>query len=407
VKVCLAATTFPRFAGDGQGAFIWELARAVRRHGVAVHVVALHSPGAKVQETIEEIEVTRPRYWWPEGAESLRKDGGGLPMTLRKYPLARLQLPFFLARYSAAIAQVARHCDLVHAHWTLSGGAALLGQVAHRKPLLVTVHGSDIFQVPRHPIGAPLTRAILNRVDRVTAVSHALKEATSALGIDPEKIEVISNGIDLTRFAPPSPDPRHEIGEAGAEQPKIILFAGFLIKRKGVRYLIEAMSLLMSSLVSLLPEGLPPYRLVIAGEGPEEDALRQQVAALGVADRVEFVGFQPQSAIAEWMRRARVFVLPSLEEGQGVVLLEALASGTPVIASDVDGMREVVAPEVGLRVPPADPPALTDALRQLLTEDDAWRRMSEAARQRAVTLYDWDKIGAQFVEVYRRVAAQI
>jgi glycosyltransferase involved in cell wall biosynthesis len=188
MKVCLAATTFPRYPGDGQGAFIWELARALRRAGVDVHVVALHTPGAKTHEVMDGICVTRPRYWWPEGAESLRREGGGLPMTLRKYPLARLQLPLFLARHSAAIGQVARRCDLVHAHWTLSGGAALLGRWAFRKPLLVTVHGSDIFQVPRHPAGAALTRAILKRADRVTAVSHALKRATSALGIAEEHI---------------------------------------------------------------------------------------------------------------------------------------------------------------------------------------------------------------------------
>lgn len=391
MRVCLAATTFPRFAGDGQGAFIWELARALQRNRVQVHVVALHSPGAKTHEIVEGIEITRPRYWWPEGAEALRKDGGGLPMTLRRYPLARLQLPVFLLRYSAEIARVARQCDLIHAHWTISGGAALLSRWTHHKPLLLTVHGSDIFQVPRHPIGAAVTRSILRRVQRVTAVSEALKEATSALGIDGEKIEVISNGIDLARFAPPSPDPRHAPGDERA----ILLFAGFLIKRKGVRYLVEALS--------LLPPDVPPHRLVIVGEGPEEDALREQVAALGLGDRVEFAGFQPQAVVGEWMRRAHVFVLPSLEEGQGVVLLEALASGTPVIASDVDGMREVVAPEVGLRVPPADPPALAVALQQMLTDGVAWRRMSEEARQRATELYDWDHIGAHFVALYRRM----
>ena len=390
----MAATTFPRFPGDGQGAFIWELARAVQRHGVEVHVVTLHSPGSKTHEVVEGISITRPRYWWPEAAESLRKEGGGLPLTLRKYPLARLQLPIFLARHSAMISQVARRCDLVHAHWTLSGGAALLGRWVYRKPTLVTVHGSDIFQVPRHPVGAALTRAILQRADRITAVSDALKQATRALGIGEEKIEVISNGIDLARFVPPMPDLRHAPGEV----ERIILFAGFLIKRKGVRYLIKALS--------LLPDDLPPYRLVIVGEGPEEEALRAQVAALGLAARVEFAGFQPQAVVGEWMRRARLFVLPSLEEGQGVVLLEALASATPVLASDVDGIREVVTPEVGVRVPSADPAALAHALQTLLVDDDAWQRMSMAARQRAVEQYDWAKISARFVELYTTVAAR-
>lgn len=394
MKVCIAATTFPRFAGDGQGAFIWELARAVQRLDVDVHVVALHTPGAKTYEVMEGIAVTRPRYWWPEEAESLRKDGGGLPMTLRKYPLARVQLPIFLARHGAAIAQVARQCDLVHAHWTISGGAALLGRWAYRKPLLVTVHGSDIFQIPRHPVGAWVTRAILNRVDRVTAVSNALKAATHQVGVPTERIEVISNGIDLRRFIPPTPDPRHAV-EVGQE--RIILFAGFLIKRKGVRYLLEALS--------LLSPDMPPFRAVIVGEGPEEDDLQALTDALGIRHCVEFVGFQPQAEVSRWMQRAHLFVLPSLEEGQGVVLLEALASGTPVVASDVDGIRDVVTPNVGHRVPAADPPALARAIEHVLMDGALWQQMSQQARLRAIEEYDWDKIGAQFVATYQALLA--
>ncbi|MCC6457426.1 MAG: glycosyltransferase [Caldilineaceae bacterium] len=388
----MVATTFPRWAGDGQGAFIWELARAVHRQGVEVQVVALHTPGAKTSEMIEGIAVARPRYWWPERDESLRKDGGGLPITLRKYPLARLQLPFFMARHSQVIAQHARHCDLVHAHWTLSGSAALLARPLHRKPVLVTVQGSDIFQVAKSGLGAWFTRRVLNSSDQVTALSHALKDAAIDAGARAEKIAIVPNGVDIHRFMPPQEEQRGQ----KAAQPPIILFTGFLIQRKGVRYLLEALA--------LLPAHLPRYRAVIVGEGPEEEALRAQVAALGLGDRVEFAGFQPQAAVSEWMRQAHVFVLPSLEEGQGVVLLEALASGTPVVASDVDGIRDVVVPEVGYRVPPADPAALAAALEQMLTIDAAgWQRLSQQARQCAVDLYDWDKIGARFVEIYRGI----
>lgn len=391
----MVATTFPRWAGDGQGAFIWELARAVQRQGVAVQVVALHAPGTKTMETIEGIGVARPRYWWPEGAESLRKDGGGLPITLRKYPLARVQLPVFMARHSQAIAHHARNCDLVHAHWTLSGAAALAGRWLHHKPVLVTVQGSDIFQMAKGRVGAWFTRSVLNGSDQVTALSHALKDAAVAAGASPEKIAIVPNGVDIQRFVPPPNDGRGQPTDA----ERIILFTGFLIQRKGVRYLLDALA--------LLPTDLPPYRVALVGEGPEEAALRAQVAALGLGSRVEFLGFQPQAVVSEWMRRAHLFVLPSLEEGQGVVLLEALASGTPVIASDVDGIRDVVVPEVGTRVPAADSAELAGALEKMLRADTAtWQRMSEAARARAVAVYDWDKIAARFVAIYEGMLAR-
>ncbi len=315
MRVCLVATTFPRWAGDGQGAFIWELACAVQRQGVVVQVVALHTPGSLCMETIEGIEIIRPRYWWPEEAESLRKDGGGLPITLRKYPLARLQLPFFMARHSQMIARYADKCDLVHAHWTLSGSAALLARPFHRKPVLVTVQGSDIFQVAKSGLGAWFTRSVLNSSDQVTALSHALKDSAIRAGAKPEKIAIVPNGVDIRRFVPP----QYEMRSDYSDQPPIILFAGFLIKRKGVRYLLDALA--------LLPLHSYRYRAVIVGEGPEEGVLREQMTALGLGDRVEFVGFQPQAVVSEWMRQARVFVLPSLEEGQGVVLLAGIGVG--------------------------------------------------------------------------------
>lgn len=393
MKVCMVATTFPRWEGDGQGAFIWELARAVKRQGVDVQVIALHTPGAKTFEVMDDIGVARPRYWWPEGAESLRKDGGGLPITLRKYPLARVQLPFFMARHTLAIAQYAQSCDVVHAHWTLSGSAALLGRVIHRKPVMVTIQGSDVFQGAKSKIGAWFTRSVLNGSTQVTALSHALKDAAVSAGTRPDKIVLVPNGVDIQRFTPPVEDARGRVGD----EPQILLFTGFLIKRKGVNDLIDALA--------RLPADVPRYRAVIVGEGPEESALRAQVDALGLREKVEFMGFQPQTVVQEWMRRARVFVLPSLEEGQGVVLLEALASGTPVVASDVDGIRDVITPDVGHRVPAQNPQALAVAIENMLRTDAAtWQEMSHAARKRAVEVYDWDKIAVRFVEIYTQLA---
>jgi glycosyltransferase involved in cell wall biosynthesis len=244
-------------------------------------------------------------------------------------------------------------------------------------------------------LGAWFTRSVLNRSNQVTALSHALKDAAVAAGANAAKIAIVPNGVDIQHFVPPQPDLR---GQESGEAP-IILFTGFLIQRKGVRYLLDALA--------LLPADLQHYRTVIVGEGPEEEALRSQVAALGLHERVKFVGFRPQAEVSEWMRGAHVFVLPSLEEGQGVVLLEALASGTPIVASDVDGIRDVVVPEVGYRVPAADPAALAAGLTQLLRGDRAtWQRMSLAARQRAVEVYDWDKIAARFIELYQQLIAQ-
>jgi glycosyltransferase involved in cell wall biosynthesis len=383
MKVCMAATSFPRWPGDGQGAFVWGLAQALQRKGVTVQVVALHTPGAKTQEVINGVQVWRPPYWWPEQAEILRKDGGGLPITLRKYPLARLQLAPFLLRHSLALAHCARNADVVHAHWTLSGGAALWACWRYQRPLVVTVQGSDIFQVPQHPVGAWLTRTLLGRVQRITALSEALKRATCRVGIAEQQVTVIPNGVDVRLFTPP----------AYTQREPVILFVGYLIVRKGVRYLLEALPTVL--------QRLPNARIVLIGDGPEEVALRQQARDLGIAERVEFLGFLSQGQVRQWMQRASVFVLPSLEEGQGVVLLEALASGLPVVASQVDGIQEVVTPSVGILVKPASAPSLAQAILTLLQDQTRWEGMSQQARHHMLAHYDWEEIALRYLELYQ------
>jgi glycosyltransferase involved in cell wall biosynthesis len=383
MKVCIVTTAFPRWAGDGQGAFVWEAARSVAHQGVHVQVVAMHSPGLPPRTTMEGITVLRPRYFRPERWEILRREGGGLPITWQKYPLGRLQiLPFFLAHTLATI-RCARHCDLVHAHWTLSAACVIAGRPAHRRPILATLHGSDIFRVTKSPVGAWLTRQVLLRSDRVMAVSHALMEPAARLGVPPWKREVIPDGVDTSRFAPIQ----------DGEREDVILFVGSLIERKGAKYLLAAIPEVFRS--------LPQYRLVLIGDGPQDHMLKALAEESGSSDRISFLGFQPQEEVRRWMQRARLLVLPSLEEGLGVVLLEALACGTPVVASRVDGIPEVITPEAGVLVPPANAAALGQAIRSVLESQLAWAEMSRLARERAVSLYDWDHIAAQWIALYR------
>lgn len=386
MKVCVVTTAFPRWPGDGQAVFVWEAVRAIARQGIQVRVVAMHSPGTSVHEYMEGIEVIRPRYWWPERWEFLRKAGpAGLPVAWQKYPLARVQILPFFSVHTLTTARYARSCDLIHAQWTLSAAAAYLGKWLHNRPIMVTVQGSDIFQVPNHPVGAWLTGKVLRRCNRITALSHALKDATASIGIHPDKIRVVPNGVDTAQFTPPVDSNRDDV----------ILYVGTLIERKGLKYLLVA--------VSALFESFPNYRLVLVGDGPQELRLKRLAENLGIAERVSFLGFQPPERVRMWMQRAKVLVLPSLEEGMGVVLLEALACSTPVIGSRVDGIQEVITPDVGLLVPPADSAALSQAIQSILSDPQRWAYMSHHARERAVTHYDWDYIANQFIALYRSI----
>jgi glycosyltransferase involved in cell wall biosynthesis len=250
----------------------------------------------------------------------------------------------------------------------------------------VTVQGSDIYQAARMPLMGGATRQGLRGAGRVFALSSDLARATTALRLPPGLVHVLPNGVDIDRFVPGEP----------TREP-IILSVGSLIARKAVDVLIEAVAGLTNE---------RPWRLVIIGDGGERSALEAQVARLGLGARVQFPGNQDQATVAEWMRRARVFVLPSREEGLGVVLLEALASGTPCVGSAVGGIPDVVVPEVGALVPPDNPAALTTALHAILGDDERWRAMSRAARERAEACYSWPVIARELMATYESVVEQ-
>lgn len=384
MRVCMATTGFPRWPGDGECPFVWEAAHHIASKGIEVCVVAMHSPGAKTRERMGSVEVLRPKYMWPEKWEALRREGAaGIPATWRRHPLIRVQIFPFILFHSLAITKIARKCDIIHAHWTLSAACACLGKWIHKKRVLVTLQGSDILQVPRHPIGAWLTRRILSCVDGITALSTALVRAVGELGFSPQNILIIPNGVNTKKFFPIPPENRDDI----------VLYVGSLIERKGVRYLINAMHHVL--------QRFHKYRLVVVGNGPERPKLGKLADNMGISDRVAFVGFQRYSEVRYWMQHAKLLVLPSLEEAQGVVLLEAMACGTPVVASSVGGIPDVVTPEVGILVPPADPDALSNAIQSILGDPDLWNFMSRMARKRAVDYYDWSVIADQYIEIYK------
>ena len=382
MRVCIVTTAFPRWPQDGRGTFILDAARAVQARGARVKVIAMHSPGAKTREVIDGIEVIRPRYLWPERLEVLQKEGGGLPIMWRTSYLARLALMPFSIVHTSAIARHAAECDVIHANWTLSATAAWVARVWRRRPLIVTVHGSDIYQATRLPFVGRLTRALLHRCERVIAVSHSLAQAVIALGLPQNHVEVVPDGIDIDRFRPPS-----------QEREPLLLFVGSLIERKGLRHLIRAMPDVLGT--------HPEYRLAIVGDGPQLPELRQLAQSVEVADRIDFVGAQTPSEVSRWMQRARLFVLPSVEEGLGVVLLEALACGTPCVAARVGGIPDLISTEVGLLVPPAEPTALVQAITTLLNNPDRWLKLSYSARSQVVERYSWSVIASRLMQIYQ------
>lgn len=245
--------------------------------------------------------------------------------------------------------------DLIDAHYFYPDGvaAALLGRELG-KPVVITGRGTDLSLIPDHPLARRQILWAAGRAAGLVTVCRALAERLVELGVPRQRIDVLRNGVDLALFSP------GERGEAraalGFERPTL-LSVGQLIPRKGHDLVIAALV------------HLPGVDLAIAGEGPERPALEALAGLLGVAERVRFLGQLPHRDLPRAYRAADLLVLASSREGWANVLLEAMACGTPVAATDVWGTSEVVtSAAAGLLIGERDPAAVAAAVRRLLDQ---------------------------------------
>ncbi len=380
MKILIVTTAFPRWQNDGRAPFILETAMALQRQGHQIRVIAMHNPGTKNREFLEGIEIIRPKFL-PEKMEILQSEGAGLPQAWKSNYLARLaMIPFFIV-HTFATAYWSRGFDIIHANWTLSGLSACLTRWIHKIPIILTVHGSDVFRAKDYWILEKINRYVFKNVNKIIAVSETLKIIVNRNIDEPNKTVEISNGIDLHKFT---------YSAAKSREP-YILFVGSLIERKGVDTLIRAFAE-----IAIL---IPTYKLIIIGDGILREELGNLCMKLGVQQKVVFLGHLPPSIVHEWMTKSRVFVLPSREEGQGVVLLEALASGTPCVGSRVGGIPGILSHDVGSLFTPGDPHELGRAVLDIVLTDK-WDEISKRARSRIEKEYNIDVIASRILNEY-------
>jgi glycosyltransferase involved in cell wall biosynthesis len=271
--------------------------------------------------------------------------------------------------------------DAILASWACPDGvaAARLAQ-EFDCPVVTMVLGTDVNALAAHPALRRHLEWGLRRAAKVITVSGALQERVTELGVAPERVLVQHNGVDGERFR--IRDQRAARERLGlATDRRLVSFVGNLVHEKGVDVLADAMG-------ELRGPGDEQIDLALVGAGGLEDALRQRLEALGVGARVRFCGRRPHAEIADWITAADLFCLPSRREGCPNVVLEALASGRPVVASRVGGVPELIREENGVLVPAENPEALADGIRQALA-----RRWQPEALRATVPCLSWDQFG--------------
>jgi type III pantothenate kinase len=294
--------------------------------------------------------------------------------------------------------------DVVHAHFWMSGVAALKAARALAIPVVQTFHALGIvkrrYQGERDtspPERIEVEREIIRRADHIIATCTDEVFELMRLGAYRGRLTVIPSGVDLGLFNPDGP------GAPRSENTSRLVIVGRLVERKGIGNAITALSY------------LPRTELIVAG-GPErarleEDAearrLKRRAEEEGVAERVRLCGRVARGEVPELMRSADAAAAVPWYEPFGIVPLEAMACGVPVIASAVGGMVDTVLDGVtGVHVPPRDPERLAEAAAALFADPGRRREYGRAGVERTRRLYDWGRIGAATMDVYARLAGR-
>lgn len=288
---------------------------------------------------------------------------------------------------------------VVHAHDWMVGRAARALRTRWAVPLVATIHNTER---TRHPGGLPDPiarrvdndeRTLVATADRLVVCSDAMRaHLVSELGADPDRLDVVGGGVDSATFDAPAADVAAWRREAGTDG--LVAFAGRLEHEKGVDVLLAALARLASRGRDV--------RLVIAGSGTQGAALAARGTELGIADRVSWAGFLPSHRVAGLLASADVACVPSRAEPFGLVALEAMAVGAPLVASRVGGLAEVVEDgRTGRLVAPDDPDALALALESVL-DDPGMATAQAAAAQAVAASRGWEHSAGALATTYRR-----
>ncbi|HRE15873.1 MAG TPA: glycosyltransferase [Rhodocyclaceae bacterium] len=393
IRTLLFSTLFPSSARPVHGIFVETRLRELLASGeVETKVVApvpwfpsrhprfgeyAQYAATPAHEIRNGIEVHHPRYFLPP-----RVGMNVAPWLMAKSALATVR----------RLQAVGFDFDLIDAHYYYPDGVAAAAIArALNKPLVITARGTDLNLIPQYPRPRRLILEAAQQAAASIGVCKALMDVLGDLGAECDKLHVLRNGVDLERFQPIERSAARAHLQLPEASGRLLLSVGHLIERKGHDIAIAALPLLPAD-----------TRLLIVGSGPECERLEQQAAALGVAERVRFTGLVANAELKWWYSAADALLLCSSREGWANVLLEAMACGTPVIATNLWGTPEVVScPEAGELMHDRSPAGLAAAFARLFA-----RQPQRADVRRHAEDFSWAATTAGQLRLFRQVLGQ-
>lgn len=355
MRIGYITSTFPKDIQDSWGIFILDLAQSLALKNHEVFVITQRYRKSYSHEKWGKIAISRFNWLSSKTFKRLAD--------YQRIPYLRM-ISYVLSGLYNTIKIVRKYdIQLLIANWAVpSGFLGMIVKKITRRPLLVYVHGSDINMWLRKPEIRSLVIKTLNRVDGIITVNNELLEKINELGIKNCVKSVAPMGVNLKKL--------EKLPLKQKNNVPTILFAGAMRPVKGLDYLISALP--------LIKEEIPKFKLILAGDGPLRPKLEQRIQNEGFSQYVEFLGQVPHDQAIHLVQSSDLVVLPSLSEGTPTVMFEALACKTPLIASHVGGIPEIITHgQNGFLIPPKKPEAISNAIIYLLKNEEARERLVE------------------------------
>ena len=415
-KVLVIGSVYPRFHEDAEVPWLRTSIAHLKKAGLDIQVLAPAYKGLKSHE-IDGVKVNRFRYA-PAEWEMLTHEEGAPSKMASKPWLQLLAIPYIISGFFKCI-NICRKFrpDVIHAHWPFPHAYIALGAAKlFRIPLVLNFHGAELLLIRKKKWVKPLLKFAIGQAQAVFANSSFTAGKIKALrDVDVEwspygtTLETRDGGslplapaADAASATPSSGDTPQRPEPHPVNSKFKILFVGRHIERKGIRYLIEA--------AKYLPRD--QFEIRIVGVGDLTEQLKKQATAIAASNAAEiiFTGKLSPEALANEYKTANVFTLPAIvdskgdTEGLGVVLIEAMELGLPVVASNVGGIPDVVVDgETGILVPEKDPKALAEAYKRLASDNELVKKLLAGAQKRIGECFNWDRIVERQIAVYEKV----
>jgi glycosyltransferase involved in cell wall biosynthesis len=391
MKIGVITSAYPEYEDDPHGIFVHRLMKEVTKQGHEIHVLAPYT-GNKTEFQLDGVQIHKFNYFYPKRFQKLAGRSGMID-NVKEGIFVKFQFMTFIF-FNLIHSLKLKDMDIIHVQWPIPNGlGALFLKKFFKTPYINTIHGEEVYLSKRYHTVFIINSLVNNSSKTITNSSATLKGCLG-VGLNHKKLDIIPFGVDTSFYKP--------LNMVKDEKIFQILSVGYLIERKGFKYLISAVQDVLAAHDNV--------KLKIVGSGPQEQQIKNHITDLNLEKYVEIIANISDEELLKMYNSSDLFVLPSIidsqgnTEGLGVVLIEAMACKLPVIGSNIGGIPDIINDnETGLLVPQRDVSELSKSIIKLIENPDLRERIANKGYNMIKDNFSWEKIAKDYIDVYNSI----